>query len=63
MAHNQLKILSTRSKLANHNKRPREGGYYTTLLLQKNWDFTQKKTFLVSEVAILDKPYNGVKCR
>jgi hypothetical protein len=54
-----------RSKLTDHNKRP-EGGvallYYFTS--PKTLGFhTREKPLLVSEVAILDKPYDGVKCR
>jgi hypothetical protein len=65
MAYSRLRLLSTRSKLADHNKRP-EGGvallYYFTS--PKTLGFhTREKPLLVSEVAILDKPYDGVKCR
>jgi hypothetical protein len=57
-----LKLLSTRSKLANHNKRP-EGGvallYHFTSLKILGFH-TREKPLFVSEVIILDKPYDGV---
>ncbi len=67
-----MKILSTRSKFEDHNKKP-EGGqvgvggglallYYLTS--PKTLGFhTREKPLLVIEVAILNKPYDGMKCR
>jgi hypothetical protein len=66
MANSWLIVLSTRSKLTDHNKRLEGGGvallYYFTS--PKTLGFRiREKPLLVSEVAILDKPYDGMKCR
>jgi hypothetical protein len=58
-------LLSMKSKLVNHNKRPKGGA---TLLYHftspKTLGFhTREKPLLVNELAILYKPYVGMKCR